>query len=469
MVVYSPHIMKHHPLVLFAITLALAGCQSSAPQEPETEPEQLYSPAPAIEEQTTVLKLTVPKRITIECDSATITGETEPRAKVKVDGKTVPVTASGTFSTTLSPFTSGEHSIYVTATAPSKKKTSETIKVERPFTELQFDIEGEYAGQGEVRATIHTNLWKGTHIDVNVFSVSVLNPEHEDDGGIDYSRWYDLLPEKVKKLPINKITAENFAYENTLPVPKDGTVETSLLLFHPEALKHDFSEIETLRNKYLFDDVLRGSLRKRKTFERDGKVVLDFRISQNRYSEATGRADNLKGSDVFDIKLPKGCKLLTYELYGSTAQEIQCTKTITASWDTIAGDRSKGNEARKEAIAKQEAKDCPILTDKDCYFYFRRHGNVSWHDAYSYCYENGGDLPSKYQVASVRTELEKWYSSYPKLLYVWTKETQSGDHGISYGWVESIRKNAWDEYLSDWATANSDKRDYVTFVCMRKR
>jgi len=73
-------------------------------------------------------------------------------------------------------------------------------------------------------------------------------------------------------------------------------------------------------------------------------------------------------------------------------------------------------------------------------------------------------LPSKTNAAAVREGLNTLYSSYPALSFVWTKETQGG-----YGWVEGFRKKFEGEYLSSWATANSDKRDYVTYVCVKKR
>ncbi len=448
--------------------LLLIGCTKEAPSE-ALPPDQLYSPAPKIEKQPTRLELNVPTYITIDGDSVEIAGLTEEDAKVRVEGKTVPLSSSGSFSTIISPITSGRHSFKVTAVAPNKEESSKSVTVERPFNELEFNIESEYLGQGEVRATIQTNLWKGTDVDVNIFSISTLNPGHEDDGGIDYSKWYDLYDAKTKNTALNKLDFSDIEYNNTVSISDEGIAETKALLFHPEALKHDFSEIETMQHVYLHDDLLSNSLEKRRVFERDASFVLDFRISRNKLNASNQQVDNLHGMNISDIKLPSGCKLLTYDLYGQQVKEIQCTKRITVARALITADKNKGEEEQQAAIAAKEAKECGILTDRDCYFYFYRSGNVSWQDAYSGCFERGGTLPTKVQATSIREALAEKYASNPQLTFVWTSETMNGDQGIAYGWVEGFRKNAWDEYRSDWATANSDKRDYVTYVCVKKR
>jgi len=406
--------------------------------------------------------------MTLEGDSVTISGQAERGATVRVVGNSssdidttfkIPLVGSGSsFSIVISPLTAGRHTLQVKAFISGKKETVIPVTIERPFKELQFDITGEYVGEGEVKASVTTNLWKDTEVDLNVFSVSKLNPDHDASGGIDYSRWYTLFASSVKNLPITQVDSDNFAFDNTLLIPESGIVEKSVLLFHPEALAYGIGELDTMKRKYMYQDVLATSIENQQTFGRDRKVVLDFRISRNRFNEKTSEQEsNLNGTDISTIKLPKGCKLLTSELYGQQVLEIQCTKELIVSGTVIA-------DEKKKAVAAREKEECSILTNTLCYFYVHKQGNVTWQQAKDGCTERGGDLPSKTDAAAVREGLATLYASYPSLSFVWTKETQGG-----YGWVEGFIKNFDGEYRSDWATANSDKRDYVAYVCVKKR
>ncbi|MDO8468163.1 MAG: C-type lectin domain-containing protein [Candidatus Peribacter sp.] len=340
----------------------------------------------------------------------------------------------------------------------------------QPITELQFEIEGQYLGQGEIKTSVKTNLWPGTEVTLYAMSISRIYPDDmnpPDDYGFDASRAYSLYSIALKNQPITDYVPGGSdimlsSFDHPMTVLENGEAQDSFLLFQPEALQHSLKDV----SKQVNDGNLLTQLQNRQALELDQKVILSFEIREWRMEE-----DNFGGIKIDTIQLPDNCTSLTGQKYGQTWHMIRCLKEISIPKATIALDRTNGVEKQRQAIAEREAAECSILTNKYCYFYFNRQGNVTWQEANSKCSELGGELPPKADLTTVREQLATLYAANSNLIFVWASETKANPYNgeVAYGWVEGFIKNDEGDYRRDWATANSDKRDYVTFVCVKKR
>ncbi|MDO8469167.1 MAG: hypothetical protein Q7S29_05410 [Candidatus Peribacter sp.] len=224
--------------------------------------------------------------------------------------------------------------------------------------ELQFNIDGEYLGQGEIKTSVQTNLWPGTEVDLSVYSVSKINPddtEPPEDDGTDYSRSYSLYSIAMKNQPIaeyvpggNGLVLGNFS--RSLIIQNNGEARDYFLLFQSEALQHSLEDISNLNDQVNEGTLNAGNLvnqlKNRQAFEHDQKVILKYEINKWR-SNGEKQEDNFAGIDIGTIQLPENCKLLTGQKYGQTWHTIQCTKEMPIP--TISGENGDEEQAAEEA------------------------------------------------------------------------------------------------------------------------
>ncbi len=86
--------------------------------------------------------------------------------------------------------------------------------------------------------------------------------------------------------------------------------------------------------------------------------------------------------------------------------------------------------------------------------------NLTWARAKMHCRESNGYLAKKEQVLPVIEELKQYYKAQnSSISHLWTNDSKEDS---PYAWVEHF-----DGGGSNWATQNSDSRNYVSFVCTR--
>lgn len=334
-----------------------------------------------------------------------------------------------------------------------KRTPTEEIKMKEiwafPDNKLEFSMTNIYEGNGIIKSTIDTNITSNI-LDVDIYSITELYSKDERqwvDYWDEYRKWYVLQDAKDKNF-IPTITMStscgwpNSKNVNEVVISKDWIWKKELALYTKVVEKYNYWQINELyKSSDCKDNLISTFLNNKKTLEKDKRVQISYTIAPIL----------LSWIDVSSVKLPSICKINKFKTIQNTdTYNIICTEYLNI-------------DMSKDSVTKE--KDCINEIWNLCIVYVDKVRNTTQYKATSKCSEYKARLPEKWEV--------KWYEK--EILNLFQKNGTSHIRTSTFD-TEKMYNNKYiyargdslvNPDASNRATADSDKRNYMSYICIK--